>query len=45
MGYVMKIGEKTMKNLAPMMLVMPMKMRPVTPKAIIAMLRWGICTW
>ena len=34
----MKMGEKTMKNLPLRMLLIPMKMRPVTPKAIIATL-------
>jgi hypothetical protein len=34
----MKIGEKTMKNLPPNILVIPMKMTPVSPKAMMATL-------
>jgi hypothetical protein len=34
----MKMGEKTMKNLAPIKLVMPMKMSPVTPNTMIEIL-------
>jgi hypothetical protein len=38
MRYAMNMGEKTIKNLAPMRLVIPMKMRPVIPKTMMATL-------